>query len=466
MANAVKSGLCRVTVIAPKTRIDLALPEDVPLADLAPVLLRYAGEHLADDGQEHGGWVLSRLGSAPLDGARTPLALEIRDGEQLYLTPRSAAAPEVVFDDVVDAIATANNERGGRWGPATSRRLAVSIALCALVLGAAIAALAGPPQLPGALVGLGVGAVLVIAGTVLARALSDSRAGVLVALAALPYGFVGGLLVAADERSIGQLAAPHLLIAASVVLVYAVAAAVGVSDRAEIFLAVVVCAVALAVASGVTALLGAGGEGAGALVAAATLAVTSALPLLAFRLARLPMPTVPSGPEDLKADAESVEGRRVLELSDTADRYLSGLLLATAVIVLGAVLFLVAAGGVLAWSLAGVLALVLIIRARVFLGASQRTPLLIAGFGGLGLLTVGLAAAAPDPLIRLTAVLGGVLTIAVICLVYALSGRSETRRTSPVLGRALDIIEVLLIVAIVPLTLAICGAYTWARAIA
>jgi type VII secretion integral membrane protein EccD len=280
---------------------------------------------------------------------------------------------------------------------------------------------------------------------------------------ALPYAFVGGLLVAAGQRSLGDLAAPHLLLAASALGVYAVAAAIGVADRVELFVAAAVCALALGIASGLAMATGVGGAGAGALVAAVALGGTSALPMLSVRLARLPMPTVPAGPEDLKTDTEDVDGRRVLELSDAADRYLSGLLLATAVSTLGAQAFLVAAGGALAWSLAGVLALVLIIRARVFLGAAQRLPLLVAGLAGLGLLTVGLAAAADGPLPRLTAVLGGVLAVAVSCLVYALSGRPDKRRTNPVMGRALDIAEVLLIVGIVPLTLAVTHLYTWAR---
>ena len=35
-------GLSRITIVAPRTRMDLALPSDVPLADLLPTLLRYA----------------------------------------------------------------------------------------------------------------------------------------------------------------------------------------------------------------------------------------------------------------------------------------------------------------------------------------------------------------------------------------------------------------------------------------
>ena len=59
------TGLARVTISAPQRRVDVALPEQVPLAELLPEVLRHAGDGLADDGERHGGWVLRRT-----DGAR------------------------------------------------------------------------------------------------------------------------------------------------------------------------------------------------------------------------------------------------------------------------------------------------------------------------------------------------------------------------------------------------------------
>src|SRR4051794_26216887 len=51
----VSVGLARVTISAPNRRVDVALPEHVPLAELLPEVLRHAGEGLADDGEKHGG---------------------------------------------------------------------------------------------------------------------------------------------------------------------------------------------------------------------------------------------------------------------------------------------------------------------------------------------------------------------------------------------------------------------------
>src|SRR5215813_4026629 len=115
------SGLSRVTIVAPRSRVDLALPSDVPLADLLPVLLNFAGldaraaasdgrpraeSGASDDAGRRNGWSLSRLGGGELDSSFTPAQLEVRDGELLYLRPRGDEVPVTVFDDLVDALAT------------------------------------------------------------------------------------------------------------------------------------------------------------------------------------------------------------------------------------------------------------------------------------------------------------------------------------------------------------------------
>lgn len=463
MANAVGSGLCRVTVVAPKTRIDLALPEDVPLADLLPTLLRYAGEDLADDGTTKGGWVLARLGGMVLDSTRSAGQLGIRDGEQLYFTPRSTSAPDAVFDDVVDAIATATQERGGRWGPSFTRRFGVGAAIGTLVLGLALLLTAGPPQLPPALGGLGIAVALLVTAAISARAMANSQTGLILALLAIGYAAVGGLLVAAGDHGVGDLRAAHLLIGGGVAVLFAVLAAVAVADYAHIFLAATICTFGLVVGAALSLTTGISAAGAGGIVGALALVFTSALPTWAFRLGRLPMPTIPSGPEELRTDTETVDGERVLSQSDAADRHLTGLLGATAVLGLGAEIA-VAFGGS-GWPrliLLAVLALVLLARSRSFAGGWQRLPLMIAGMLGLGLTAVAGFAAAGS-LLRLVAVLPGVLVVAVICLISGLT--LAEARVMPVWTKVVDIVEVLLIVAVIPLVLWVCGAYAFIRSI-
>ena len=213
-------GLSRITIVAPRTRMDLALPSDVPLADLLPTLLRYAGEDLADEGVRHGGWALSRLGGAPLDGGRTAAQLGVRDGEVLYFNPRSAAAPEIVFDDVVDAVATATNQRPAPGRSAPPARFAVLFAAAdvrrrrgrgAVHRPAAPARRAGRPA--------GHGARCWSAPRCCPGRPATAGPARCWPWSALGYAGVGGLLLLAGDRRLTDLASPHVLLAGTAVIV-------------------------------------------------------------------------------------------------------------------------------------------------------------------------------------------------------------------------------------------------------
>lgn len=460
MASLSSTGLSRVTLVAPRSRVDLALPSDVPLAELLPALARYAGDEILDPSHASHGWTLTRLGDQPLDTSRTPAQLEMRDGELLYLRPREADSPEPIFDDVVDAVATATQERPGRWTADTTRWFGLLFGLAALAGGATALLFAGPPQLAAGAVGIGLAVALLVTAVVLARAVGDSRTGVAFALLAITYAGVGGLLVSGGDRQLSQLAAPHALIGAALILVCTAVAAVGVADEVPVFLGAGVCAVALLVGSLLCLLTGTCAAGAAAALVTLGFAAVPALPMLAYRMARLPIPSVPSDPEELKRDVTTV-GAGVLPLAERGDQLLTGMLGALAVI--GAVsAVLNVTGGYLGIALAGLVGLLLVTRARSFLGQRQRLPLLTAGAVALGAAVFGLFTEL-GPALRLVVVLGGLVTTAVVSVTYALVGAG--RKISPVWGRALDILEVVLILGLVPLAVWITGLYGWIRTI-
>jgi type VII secretion integral membrane protein EccD len=170
------------------------------------------------------------------------------------------------------------------------------------------------------------------------------------------------------------------------------------------------------------------------------------------------VPSIPTGPEDLKTDAETVDGRQVLRNSERADQFLTGLLWTVALLVLGGQVVLADNGRLPAVLLCLVLALLSLLRARPFTGRAQRTPVLFAGTAGLGLAAAAAFGAGSLP-VRLGLILGGLLLAAVISLIYGLTVAGK--RISPVWGRALDIVEVLLIVGLVPLAAWVCGLYGW-----
>ena len=95
MAASVMSSTCRLTVITPKWRVDLAVPVDIPVSDLLTTLVRSMGPELADDGAAHGGWVLQQLGKPPLDSSATLAGSQVRDGDVLRLRPGSSQLPEL-----------------------------------------------------------------------------------------------------------------------------------------------------------------------------------------------------------------------------------------------------------------------------------------------------------------------------------------------------------------------------------
>lgn len=451
-------GLSRVTIVAPRTRMDLALPSDVPLADLLPTLLRYAGEDLADQGARHGGWSLTRLGGQPLDGGHTPSQHGIRDGEVLYFNPRNAAAPEVVFDDVVDAVATATNRRPGGWQVATTRKFSMLFASGALLGGAAVALFAGPPQLPGALVALLVAIGTLITATVLSRAAGDSTTGSVLALVSLVYAAVGGLLLLAGDRPLEALSTPHVLMAATALVIFGAVSALAVGDRAPLFFGATAIGAAIGLGAMLCIAFGMSAAAAAAVLATVAFAALPALPMTAYRLARLPIPSIPTGPEDLKTDTETFDSRQVLSLSERADQFLTSLLWTVSLVVLGGEVILALDGRLPAVLLCAVLALLSMLRARPFIGRAQRFPVLAAGSLGLGLAAAATFGPAPV-LIRLGAIVGGLLLAAVISIVYGLTVAGK--HISPVWGRTLDIVEILLIVSVVPLAAWVCGLYGW-----
>ncbi|WP_194291583.1 EsaB/YukD family protein, partial [Cumulibacter manganitolerans] len=127
MTRAVSDGLARITVAAPQRRIDIALPEDVPVAELMASLVRAAGESAADDAQQTGGWILHRADGAPIELSRTLGDQQVRDGEVLHMVGRFTEWPELDYDDVVDAIATGARRSARPWSGARTRRAGTAL---------------------------------------------------------------------------------------------------------------------------------------------------------------------------------------------------------------------------------------------------------------------------------------------------------------------------------------------------
>ena len=126
----------RVTVVAPRTRIDVALPADVAVADLLPMLLDMAKEATPDGGVRHGGWCLAKLGDSPLDPAARSRRSASSTASCSSCGARNENPPPPLYDDVVDAIAESDPDSFRPWTKETAQRFGHIAGALALIAAA------------------------------------------------------------------------------------------------------------------------------------------------------------------------------------------------------------------------------------------------------------------------------------------------------------------------------------------
>jgi type VII secretion integral membrane protein EccD len=466
-------GLARVTISAPQRRVDVALPEHVPLAELLPEVLRHAGEGLADDGEKHGGWLLRRTDGVALATGQGLFPQGVRDGEVLHLVPAREQWPELEYDDVVEAIAEGARRRGAVWSPASTRGATLLGGGVLLALGLFAVLSAGPAWSGAAFVGLGVAMLLALAGVTASRAYGDGRAGAALGAGALLYAFVGGaVLVASDAGDpagvlgwLPWLGGPELLAGSVVLLLVAALAGVGVATGLRIFTA----GATVGLLGAVTALVSTFTSAAGSAAVLISILVCGigALPLLAIRFGKMPTPsvTLPTGSDaaegftgaggSLDAARERPGRATVFAAVARTEELLTGMLLGHAVLAAAAFVVLAAKGGLASRILIAVSAAALLLRSRLFVTLRQRVPLVTGGLFGVGALGVDLLrGAGPATLLGVTLV--GLL----LAFVTVAAGATYSRRPpSPYLGRAADLLDTLVVVSVIPVACAVVGLY-------
>jgi type VII secretion integral membrane protein EccD len=439
----------KVLVVAPRTRVDVALPVDVPVLDLMPLLLEMVGER-HDGGAVADDWRLERVGAGPLEAARSLRSLDVLDGTTLQLSSSSSVPPEPIFDDVVDAIARAVD---GRTDRSSLRDAAGSLAAGAGLLVAAYALVAGGPSAGRAGLAAAVAVAVLAAAGGLARTGVATTLAVALAACGTPVAFVAGLL------AVGDSALPALLLGSTVALAYSALALLLVGRGATVFSA-------LATATGFGAAAGLGGVllggdlgQAGTVVSAAALGSLSLHPWLAVRLSRLPAPVIPATPGDLRDIAQSVDfadvGRRAVAASEYLDGLLAG---AAAVTAVGAAVALWGGSG-LDVGYAAVALGALLLRVRSVPGRLPRIVLLVTGIGGLAAGAVAFSVAGEG-----ASALGVVLVALLLsagAVVITVAG--PRRRLSPMTSRSLDFAESILLAGMIPLAVAAAGFYSAVR---
>ncbi|MBY8888877.1 type VII secretion integral membrane protein EccD [Streptomyces sp. PTM05] len=451
------SEVCRVTVVGPAGRADLAIPLGTPVSALLPVLARHVTKDPAERGTP---WVLQRLGEDPLDADGTPATLGLRHGDVLHLRPAEEPLPALHFDDVADGVAQAVDALPGRWTPRLTRGLALAMAV--LAMPALAAALLGFGPGTGTAVGAGVIAVALGAGCVAAARLDADRGTVLVAgLGSIAFGALAGLAYRHGPHGGYAPGLPGVLAAAVCVVVLA---AVLLALRPLPLVVpgtVLLTALAAAVGTGLMRATGWHGAQAVTCVAVAMFVLGHFGPRLTLRMSRLRVPRLPHNAEELQEDIEPGSGERIQAQVEAASAYLDTLSVSSALVYVAGFWYMTRESGWIGWLLPLVFAGAVLLRSRGLNRSAQRVPMVVAG--ALGLLTVALARFAPLGTGARLAVV--VVLLAAVAAVLAAAWRLPTGRLLPVWGHSGDLLETITAIALLPLLLQALHAYSAFRSL-
>ncbi|MDT7782547.1 MAG: hypothetical protein QOF58_966 [Pseudonocardiales bacterium] len=440
--------------------VDVALPEDVQLVDLLPSVLAQFGKEWIEQSVDHEGWVAQRLGEAPLDEDRSPAELHLLDGDTVYLRPRGAEMAPLDYDDLVDGLAERSRADAGRWTPERSRLMLRVGALTALTAGLpALFAGTGTSSfwvLPGVLA-----LVFVIAAAALTRTIGDIVNATALGLVAVAYAVASGWLFASWLDPGGEFGV-KVVCAAAAAIVTLVLALVAIADSALIFVTGLVFSLLVLVPSVIWVWSSLTAQQSAAIGIAVNFVVALFVPGTAFRLGRLKLPMLPTEAAEVKEDIEPVPHRVVVERSTIVFGYLKALYLgyggAQAVLLGG----LADRGGKWPLILASLCALLLLLRSRHLSGVVPRWSLLVPA--GAAVVTIVLRLAYGEhPLDRVLAVCTPLLLFGtgLLVLTHVLPGK----RLRPYWGRAVDILEYVVAISIVPVLLAVLEVYAWIRGV-
>jgi type VII secretion integral membrane protein EccD len=475
------TGFCRVTVVAPDSRIDVALPEDVPLADVYPEVLRLSGQTQGDG--DPTGFHLVRRDGTVLDSGLPLAAQQVRDGDLLSLRPFAESLPPAVYDDVADAIASAVEADRRFWSPDLMRSFGlIGAGLLIVLLGFALwfSSLTHDMHgLPGVLSGVAAVVLVAFAG-VRARVYDDSDAALALGIGALPHALIAGTGVIGVAHRFDGPGRLQFLVGCVAVLLVSVLLVGLLPEKDSVFVASAFLAAAGTLATFAAVLLPT--TPVSHIAAASGVAAVAAvgfLPALSARFARLPVGFSAPGQARTRGSrlgeetsrAEAVQYERIAHQARRGHEVLVGLVGGSAAVVVGACAVLGFTDTMFAQVLALALGISTMLRARLFRYTAQVFSLTIAGLVSLGLLILGLSLHTPLFILKnasstdidlRTLWLGGSIALGA-ALLTAIALVVPRLGVSPFWGRVLDLVDSLLLMSLVPLALAVLNIYALVR---
>lgn len=479
MPTARSTGFRRIIVAAPDSRIDVALPDDIPLAHLYPEILRLSGQSPAPGAPV--GYHLVRRDGSVLDEARSLATQRIVDGEFLLLRPFSDSLPPAVFDDVAHATASAVTRDRALWNDELLRSAGLFGGTVLLMLLAFVAWSSDVRHdmygLPGIVAAIS-GVVLLAIAAVRARVYGDRGSSLSFGTGALAnLGVAGsGLVELPAGEGIGRL---QFLLACAAVLVGSVVLVIVTPSGDGPFVAFVFASAVGMLVTFVSILAELRPVETAAVCSPLALGTLAFLPGLATRFARLPIgfdpprTAVGSGYDDDADDAEVstlIDAERIATQARRGHELLLGLVGGCALVATGAAAVLGFSDDLWAQLLALATGLALLMRAHLFRHTVQVGCTLAAGLASLVLLGLGLSLNPPARMV-LEALRGDGtaldirlvwLSVAVAVVAGALATIAlivPSKGVTPFWGRFLEIAESFVLLTLLPLCLAVFGTY-------
>ncbi|MCV7233242.1 type VII secretion integral membrane protein EccD [Mycobacterium branderi] len=437
-----EADLRRVSIHTDEVRVDLALPAAVPIATLIPAIVDIlpAGHALGDGPTRY---QLSCPGEVPLDASTTLAQQGIRDGAVLILSCSSTDISAPQFDDAAEAVsaslATAARASSGH-GPRITGALA---GFCLASIGAALltrqSLCDNGSRQAGAAIAAVAGGIALAAATLTQRGFRDSTIAQALALLAIGFAAVAGLLAVP-----GGPGAPNALLAATTAGVTAVVVVRLTGCDTPLFTAAAGFALLSAIAALAATVTNVPLPAIGAVCVVVSLALIAVSPLISILLTGLS----PRLADDMLPDTLPAKAIR-------ADTWLTGLIGAfSTTAACGAVTVANCAPGVIGVVFAAVTGAVLLAQARSHRDMPKVLTLVTNGTATLSAALVAGAIAFRPPVAWLAAATAMLTAAAFI---------APTVRLSPVAQRGFELLERLALAALVPLGCWLCGLYGAAR---
>ncbi|MFO7192757.1 MAG: type VII secretion integral membrane protein EccD [Thermocrispum agreste] len=440
---------------------EVALPSDATLTDLLPAVLPQFGAEWIEQGADHEGWVVQRIGSPPLDEDKTLAELNLLDGESLYLRPRSDQLPPIDYDDLVAGVGEQVRDHRLAWRPPHTRWLFRLAAAAALLYGLLALADLQDPAIT-AVVALTFPVVLLIAAALLARTLAVPISATILTGVAACCAFVGGLAL---TESVAPLAEKHTMatVGFAITLLVLFIGRYAVADGALLFVGAILFTALLLVTGFVAAVAPLSTHQAAGIGLFICLVVSVFVPATSFRLSGLTLPLLPTDAPELSEEIDPVPAQMVVDRSKVVFGYSMAMHVGLGAAMSLLLPELVGNGDGWATALSLVIGALLGIRTRHPNGVVQRWAVVVPAVVAVVVNVEKYAAELTDVEMLVAVALPLVLVSGVMLL---FSKVMPGRRHRPYWGRALEILESLTAIAVVPLLLQVLGVYGWMRGLA